>query len=354
MLAAAFANTSLHSQSIALTPISTVRNGEAAELFNKSAAEIVQFDHVTKRMFVVNGANNSIDIFDVRNPSSPAYIKSVDLSAYGNPNSIDVNPEKKTNEVAVAVSAPEKNQRGSVVFLDKDGTVIDSVQVGFLPDMLTYTDKGKLLVANEGEPTDDYAFDPEGSVSIITTKKGRRSHREITFSHLTPQDVPGVRITGPEGTTVAQDLEPEFIATDRNFAYVTCQENNAVVKIDIAKDRLVAIFPLGSVNHADLGNAIDASDRDNMIRIANWPVRGLFMPDSIATYSVSKTKGKDKCKEATYFVTANEGDAREWGDYSDESRISSLSLDPSAFPLAAELKANTNLTRTPRRDQHRG
>lgn len=341
LLATALAHTPLLADSIGLTPISTVRNGIAADLFDQSAAEIVKFDPISKRMFVVNGATDSIDIFDASNPSTPTLITSVDLSSYGNPNSVDVNPLSKSNEVAVALGAHQKDQRGKVVFLNKDGVILDSVAVGYLPDMLTYSSGGKLLVANEGEPTDDYAFDPEGSVSIIESKKGRRSHLEITFSHLAPQDIPGVRITGPTGTTVAQDLEPEFIAIEGSFAYVTCQENNAVAKIDITKNRLVAIFPLGSINHAELGNAFDASDRDNMIRIANWPVHGLFMPDSIATYTTSKSKGK----RATYFVTANEGDAREWGDYSDEARIRTLSLDPSAFPLAVELKKDLNLGR---------
>jgi DNA-binding beta-propeller fold protein YncE len=342
LLASALAHAPLFAQSLGLTPISTVRNGDAADLFDASAAEIVKFDPVTKRMFVVNGATDAIDIFDAANPAAPAFLKSIDLSAFGNPNSVDVNPNAAQNEIAVAVGAENKSERGSVLFFTKDGAPTGSLKVGHLPDMLTYNSDGsKLVVANEGEPTEDYAFDPEGSVSIIDIVGRRRLHREVTFTHLTPADVPGVRITGPEGTTVAQDMEPEFVAIQGHFAYVTCQENNAVAKIDIFKRRLVSVFPLGSINHAELGNAIDASDRDNMIRIANWPVRGLFMPDGIAAYTVDEAKGK----RSTYFVTANEGDARDWGDYIDEARAGSRNLDPSAFPLAVELKKSANLGR---------
>ncbi len=325
---------------ISLEPISTVRNGDAAELFAKSAAEIVKFDPVTKRMFVVNGLTNSIDIFNATDPAAPVFIKSVDLSEYGNPNSVDINPNANANEIAVAVNAPDKTKRGRVIFLNKSGKFLQSIRVGSLPDMLTYDARGlKLLVANEGEPNDDYTVDPEGSVSIITIGRSR-THAEVTFSHLTLDDVPGVRITGPKGTTVAQDLEPEFIAIEGFFAYVTCQENNAVIKINIPLRRIEAFLPLGSVNHAALGKAIDVSDKDDMIRIANWPVRGLLMPDAIATYTAIYEGRRN-----TYFVTANEGDAREWGDYTDESRVKDLNLDPSAFPLGDQLKLDENLGR---------
>lgn len=333
--------------------LSTVQNGDPAQLFAQSAAEIVKFDLVTKRMFVVNGATDSIDIFNATNLNAPVFIESVDLSQIGNPNSVDINPNSKANEIAVAVGANDKTQRGHVVFISKDGDIIgEPVQVGYLPDMLTYNEKGrKLLVANEGEPNDNYTVDPEGSVSIISIDGRRRTHFEVTFSHLTMDDVPGVRITGPNGTTVAQDLEPEFIAIDGNIAFVTCQENNAVAKIDIDRKRVLAVLPLGSINHAELGNAIDFSDRDfdgtsnggGIIRIANWPVRGLLMPDGIATYSAPIKEGSKV--RGTFFVTANEGDSRDYDGYLDEARLSSRTLDPSAFPLGNEIKLPVNIGR---------
>ena len=90
------------------------------------------------------------------------------------------------------------------------------------------------------------------------------------------------------------------------------------------------IFGLGSKNHAEFGNALDPSDRDGLNRVANWPVKGLYMPDSIASYSL---KGKN------YIVTANEGDGRDYDGYSDESRVKdleddfALTLNESSFPL---------------------
>ena len=323
-----------------VTPISSVRNGEAVDVFDQSAAEIVKFDPLTRRMFVVNGAKDSIDIFNARNPFRPRLVKSVNLSRYGNPNSVDINPNPWLDEVAVAVGSDDATSRGRVVFISKGGWLKGSVRVGYLPDMLTYDSTGeRLVVANEAEPNDDYSFDPEGSVSIIERSGWfRRRVSEVTFDGLTDEDLEGVRISGPEGTTPAQDLEPEYVAIDDKgeFAYVTCQENNAVAVIDLKKKKVDRMIGLGSVNHADLGHALDVSDKDDAIRIANWPVRGLPMPDAIAVYSVDNE---------TYFVTANEGDAREYGDYEDEVRVEDAELDPSAFPLGDVLKERENLGR---------
>lgn len=46
---------------------------------------------------------------------------------------------------------------------------------------------------------------------------------------------PDIRIFGPEAS-VAQDLEPEYIAVDPNSsrAWVVLQENNAIAVLDIA------------------------------------------------------------------------------------------------------------------------
>jgi hypothetical protein len=51
---------------------------------------------------------------------------------------------------------------------------------------------------------------------------------------------------------------------------------------------------------------MDTSDRDDAITIRQGPVFGLYMPDGIHSYTA---RGRE------YLVTANEGDAREWGDY---------------------------------------
>jgi hypothetical protein len=100
-------------------------------------------------------------------------------------------------------------------------------------------------------------------------------------------------------------------------------------------------------------NALDASDRDNKINIRPWPIKGLYMPDTIASYKVGPK---------TFLVTANEGDTREYitevenpetGEteemdvFIEAVRLgsSSVVLDTNKFPNAAVLKNNANLGR---------
>ena len=63
------------------------------------------------------------------------------------------------------------------------------------------------------------------------------------------------------------------------------------------------------------GQQLDASDRDDAINIANWPVFGMYQPDAIASF---QHKGK------TYLITANEGDARDYDGFAEEERVEDL------------------------------
>jgi hypothetical protein len=116
---------------------------------------------------------------------------------------------------------------------------------------------------------------------------------------------------------VAQNLEPEYItvAKDSRTAWVALQEANAIAILDIEAGEFSAIKPLGFKDHMLPGNALDVSDRDG-IRIGNWPVLGMYQPDTIANYEY---RGRN------YIVTANEGDSRDWAGYSEVSRFRALS-----------------------------
>ncbi|MBM3485863.1 MAG: alkaline phosphatase [Alphaproteobacteria bacterium] len=317
-------------------------------------AEIPAYDPATRRAFIANGATGEVDVVSIANPYAPVKLgslkPSVDTTGVGNPNSVAV----KNGIVAVAVEGTVRQDPGKVAFYSAAGGFLGAVQVGALPDMVTFTPDGtKVLTANEGEPNSynqASSLDPEGSVSIINIAGGIPSATVATagFAAFNGQAAAlraaGVRIFGPNAT-VAQDLEPEYIAVSKDgaTAWVTLQENNALAKIDIATATVTAITTLGAKDFNAPGNALDASDRDGpsngpAINIRNWPVRGLYQPDAIAAF---EHQGK------TYLVTANEGDARDYTGFSEEARVGAASvvLDPTAFPNAATLKQNANLGR---------
>lgn len=99
-------------------------------------------------------------------------------------------------------------------------------------------------------------------------------------------------------------------------------------------------------------NGLDASDRDGAsngprINIHRWPVKGMYQPDAVAAFSYNPSR-KNSGATQTLLVMANEGDAREYtgaGGLVESVRVGSLKLDPTAFPNAAALKANSALGR---------
>jgi 2',3'-cyclic-nucleotide 2'-phosphodiesterase/3'-nucleotidase/5'-nucleotidase len=324
--------------------LGTYRSG----VFGQGGAEISAFDAKSKRLFVVNGAAASLTVLDLTQPSAPALLAEI---PFGSPvNSVAV----RHGLVAVAVEAVPRTGPGKVAFFSADFTagtapVLREVTVGAQPDMLTFTEDGHhVLVANEGEPSPDYAADPEGSVSIIDmrTKPGKPTQgqvRTVSFADFNAggpradEVPPGFRLIGP-GATLAQDLEPEYLAIseDGRTAYATLQEHNGMAIIDIKAGRIEQLVHLGYKDHSLSGKGLDASDRDGGINIRTWPVKGMYQPDAIAAFK----SGRD-----TYLITANEGDVRDWPAFSEERRIGALTLDPAAFPDAAELRKASNLGR---------
>jgi hypothetical protein len=333
------------SSTITLQRLGTVSTG----VFNGGGSEIVIHDPKTQRLFSVDLEFASIDVIDIRNPIKPQFAFRIDISPFGSQaNSVAIHKRV----LAVAVQAEVKTDPGKVVFFDTDGSFINEVTVGALPDMITYTPDGtKVLVANEGEPNSynqPDSVDPIGSVSIIDLKRGvgRVNESDVTtadFSAFESVELePSIRIFGPNAT-VAQDLEPEYIAVshDSKTAWVTIQEANALGILDIEQGVFTDLVGLGFKDHSLPGNGIDGSDRDGTgnspsIKIANWPVFGAYQPDGIAAF---RSRGE------TFLVTANEGDTRDWPGFNEEVRVSALNLDTTAFPNGAALKTNAQIGR---------
>ena len=360
-------------QNIAITNNGSSLLTKIGGFTSSNGGEIPAFDPISDRLFVVAGS--VVEILNLSNPASPSKIGDLAFNTSGDPdgttaggftlipNSVAVGKVGTVSAGIVAVAIAITNQTaddnpGEVQFFNATtGAFISKVNVGFLPDMLTFTPDGtKVLTANEGQPNNAYTTDPVGSVSIINLAGGIATPtvQEASFTAFNSQidalKASGVRIFGP-GSSVAQDFEPEYItfSGDGTKAWVTLQENNAIAVVDIATATVESILPLGvkdynnSVNTTN-PNALDTSDRDvngtsaggGKIAIQNWPVFGIYQPDAIASYTVNGQ---------TYYVTANEGDARDYAGFSEEVSVPILNLDPTAFPDGATLKLPQNLGR---------
>lgn len=325
--------TTVVAQDISLVELGRYTDGR------KDALEIVTYDSTTQRLFITNAASDSIDIIDLSDPANPSVFGRIDIKPYGGGvNSVVV---LGNGYIAAAIEDTVKQNPGKAVFFDTDGNLETMVTVGALPDMITVSPDGmKVLTANEGEPNADYDNDPNGSISIINIMGGVANLTQAdvtTLEFMNAPDTIAGALKKPDAT-YAQDLEPEYIAVtpDGSTAVVVCQESNVAIIVNLAMDTIMAYVGLGFKDHSLPGNGLDASNRDDSIIIKNWPVKGVYQPDAIAAYAVNGLP---------YFVTANEGDGREYDGYVSETRIKNLTLDSMTFPNAATLQDNDSLGR---------
>lgn len=329
----------------------------------QGAAEITGYHAPSRQLFVVNAVSGSVDVVSLAVPSNPTLVRRLDITGAFSTGDLTASPNSVAvsgNLIAVAIERKDsagRHQPGLVAFYNPSCRLVDVATAGALPDMVTFSPNGAwAVVANEGEPSPDYSFDPEGSVTVINVSRLRiaarfpftppglrltsKDVRHATFTAFNSQRdalrAAGVRLYGPNAT-VAQDLEPEYITVAPNsvYAYVTLQENNAVAVVNLLTARVMAIRALGYKDWALSG--LDASDRDNAINIAPWPVWGMYQPDAIGCYEVGGVR---------YLVTANEGDARDYSPvFNEEVRVRNITLDPTAFPNRNALRDNAALGR---------
>ena len=356
---------------VATNALTVSRLGSWLSGDGEGGSESVAFDATTDRAYVTNAAAERIDILDLADPAHPTKVGEIDLAslpAYGNVNSVAV----RDGLVAVAVQNVDGGEAGLVALYDGDGTLIKTITVGVLPDQVTFSPDGNLLlVANEAErfldrsgPT-PVVEDAPGTITIIDVSGDPAAaavRNTIGFSALDGDEAAldalglktydGGTLETDEGdivvpdSAVSQDIEPEYITVspDGTRAYVTLQEVNAIAVIDLTDptaDRPLSILPAGAVDFSLAGNEADFSDRDGAggtasISVGNAPVKGLLQPDAIASFAVAGV---------TYFVTANEGDSRILQDATlddpalNEARASSL--QPGALADYARVNVDT-------------
>jgi hypothetical protein len=208
------------------------------------------------------------------------------------------------------------------IFKTSDGSILNTLDVGYHPDSVTITPDGsKLVITNEGEFVSTAAeatFARPGSISVVDLSgvtsvdnvSNLTSSNVATYDFSAANLATGVSLTGIRDNTFAANnsgttalmanIEPEYTTASNTKAFLTLQENNAIATFDFATGKFEKISSLGSITQT-----IDASDRDGAsngksVNI-NDVVKGLPMPDTITQFSRGGS---------TFLVTVNEGDAR--------------------------------------------
>lgn len=322
------ANLFLPLSSYAASPIASITKEWTYAHSNTGVAgqvsEISAYDSITNTVWVAG-----VKGVDVLNATNGSLLQHISTTGFGNINSVAI----KNGIAAFAIEdASNRANAGVIKLFDTSSrsllSGVNSITVGSLPDMLTFTaDGSKLLVANEATPNfiqggvNDYgtrigtttprnygtsANDPVGSVSIIDMTS-RTVVATPTFN--------GVTTTGANiRTNTGMDFEPEYIAVDAstNKAFVTLQEANAVAILNLNTNTFEKVVGLGVKDFSLPGNTLDPNN-NGTVSFINANVKGFYMPDAIASY---------RANGSTYMVMANEGDFRE--DDADRSAASSL------------------------------
>jgi DNA-binding beta-propeller fold protein YncE len=168
------------------------------DLYDESAAEIVTYDAGSQKLFFSNAFDNSVGNLDFSDPTNLSLLSTIDIDPYGD----GVNSVSAFDGM-LAIAVEIDDEPGIVVFFDHEGNFQSQVEVGYLPDMLTFSHDGnKVVVACEGEPSSDYLMDPVGSVAIIDVSGGIASvtQGDVTITEIGSYggSLSGVRIFGPE------------------------------------------------------------------------------------------------------------------------------------------------------------
>lgn len=289
--------------------------------FDTSSAEIVSYDACSDQLYVVNAEDQTVDVLSLApTTSAPSKAGTIDLAAAATDAGIEIGDANsvsaKQGLVAVAIQNDDKQADGIIALYRSDTLeLINTYSAGALPDMVGLSEDGRyILSANEGEPSDDYSNDPEGSVTIVDLANGFADGEavvsQVSFAGLdrTELETAGVRLAGPEGTSVAQDLEPEYLAlnADASTAWVALQENNAIAIVDVASATVTSVVGMGEKSWDEASeNELDPSNKDGGPGIFDSyeQLVGLYMPDTLASIEIDG---------ATYILSANEGDGREY------------------------------------------
>jgi len=334
---------------IELSVIGTFRGG----WFSSSTPTYPVYDRFSQHVFVGSDDRNRVEVIDFSDPNNPSLHSTI-------PGSLNRIAMSQEGILAVAGS-------GQVQFYNADGdslsfpvAVPDAGDVEFTPD-------GNKLVVNQDDSISVVDLSGANFVNCRLGIAGCNLNPTVDtadFSVFNTMETEllaaGVRLPDfVPSITIAQSLDPASLTVtpDGQAAWISLIDSNALLKLDLATNQFTDIFGLGTKDNSlsdngfpdttgslppglpgagIRGNGFDASDQDGGINIQTWPMKTFYEPDGIGAYS---TGGQ------TYIVTANEGDARSDSNGDFHVRLSTLTLDPNAFPNVFTLRQNSNLGR---------
>ena len=270
-------------------------------LLGANGAEIISVRHTDGIAAVTNIAGN-VDVLDLSDPTNPTlHLRvTVDTTA-GTPNSVAVHPR---HDYFLVVTGRAGSTGKVAAYRLSNGEFLGSASTGIQPDSVAITPNGQYaVVANEAEATSNGANGGNGSLTLVDlTGFNGAGPGELQVTQL-----PLVAVTGVPGMSTGRTddlgrlavdntpatLEPETVAFSANsrFAYVTLQENNAVVRLDLHTAAL-EVVGLGTVSHA-----------------ADLSASGGYAPTSTLT-AFREPDGVALDQTGRFFVTADEGDTR--------------------------------------------
>ena len=332
--------------------------GYSAGEFNVDGGvmEIISYSQKTGYAYAVNGQSGVLAVIDLSKINENEVLEGIDIDIkgivekedpafiYGDMTSVSVS--SSGDKLALALQDERYDANGRVAIFDcrEDGSVVYlfMVEAGVQPDMVLFVGDDLVLSADEGEPRAGFGegiMDPAGSVTIVDVA-GRKSNI-VGFSSfdddasLKALDKSGVLVMN--GKLPSVDFEPEYIAYSDGKAYVTLQEANAIAVLDVETGSFDGVYPLGFEDYGKY--PVDIDKKDDAYSPISYPgLYGIRMADGISAFTSNGS---------TYLVTANEGDAREWGD--EEEGTFYISEDERDFsdgdtsPLSIVSKVNGNL-----------
>ena len=266
-----------------------------------NGAEIISIDHSGYIAALTNVAG-SVDILDLSDLLNPQLIQRIPIvSSAGTPNSVAIHPHHDYFLVAIGTAGAT----GVVAaYRLSDGAFLASSPLGIQPDSIAISPNGKYaVIANEAEATGIGQNGGAGSISVVelsglsAKKGGELAATQVAIPSLA--GIPDVSTGRTDDiarlpiTNAPETIEPESVAfsPDSRYAYLTLQENNAIVRLHLHSLH-AEVFGAGTTTH-----------------VADLTVNGAYLPVQVLT-ALREPDGIAVDHTGRFFVTADEGDTR--------------------------------------------